>query len=84
MMVICFFLSQCEIKNILSRTIKEINIIPINLVRYTTFTRDKIKFIDSFRFLNASLENLVRNLNESGYNYPILNAFLKIIKINIY
>ena len=30
---------------------------------------DKLKFIDSFQFLNSSLDSLVKNLNKDGFKY---------------
>ena len=29
----------------------------------------KLKFIDSFQFLNSSLDSLVKNLNKDGFKY---------------
>ena len=30
---------------------------------------DKLKFIDSFQFLNSSLDSLVKNLNKDDFKY---------------
>lgn len=69
--------SHIILKNISSQTAKEIKIVPINMEKYSTFTIDCIKFIDSFRFLSTSLCNLVDNLNKNKYNFPIFNEFFK-------
>lgn len=54
---------------------KKIKVIPINNEKFTTFTIDNLKFLDSFNFLSTSLANLVDSLNISGYHFPILNEY---------
>ena len=36
-------------------------------MRFTN--NDKLKFIDSFQFLNSSLDSLVKNLNKDDFKY---------------
>ena len=46
----------------------KINVIPNGLEKYTSFTiYNKLGFIDSFLFLNSSLDNLVKNLNKDDF-----------------
>ena len=40
----------------------QIKCLPSNSQNYISFSIDKLRFIDSFQFLNSSLENLVENL----------------------
>lgn len=48
----------------------KIDLIPINKEKYISFTKSvsgstiKLKFIDSLRFMNSSLEKLAKNMNE--------------------
>jgi hypothetical protein len=52
---------------------KEINCIPNNTEKYISFSIDKLDFIDSLQFMNASLERLVSNLSKSGVDmFPTL------------
>ena len=40
------------------------------LKTYMSFTiNNKLSFIDSFQFLNSSLDNLVKNLNKDDFKY---------------
>ncbi|GFQ67694.1 c2H2-type domain-containing protein [Trichonephila clavata] len=54
---------------------KDINIIPANMEKFTMFTLDHLKFLDSYQFLDASLDALVHNLNISNHDFKIFNAF---------
>lgn len=65
------------LKHIPENYAKNIYIIPVNLEKFTMFTLDTIKFIDSFQFLDASLESLVQNLIKSGHEFKIFNRFYK-------
>ena len=48
----------------------KINIIPNGLEMYMSFSiYNKIHFIDSFQFLSASLDSLVKNLNKDDFKY---------------
>lgn len=67
--------SHLILKNISKNVAKEIKIIPVSMEKFTTFTLDKMEFIDSFNFLATSLSNLVQNLNYSKYDFPIFNTF---------
>lgn len=50
--------------------IKEVNILPDNLENYKSFSVGRLHFIDSVRFLNSSLAELISNLPEN--NMPLL------------
>lgn len=63
------------LKHIPENYVKNIYIIPVNLEKFTMFTLDSIKFLDSYQFLDASLECLVQNLIKSGHKFNIFNSF---------
>lgn len=55
---------------------KKLFCIPSTSESYISFGIGKLHFIDSLRFLPASLDTLVSNLAQEGPNkFPILNAF---------
>ena len=57
---------------------KEINCIPNNTEKYISFSIDKLDFIDSLQFMNASLERLVSNLSKNGADmFPILQRYVE-------
>ena len=46
------------------------NVIPNGLENYISFSLDnKVVFIDSFQFLNSSLESLIKSLAENEFNH---------------
>ena len=46
------------------------NVIPNGLEKYMSFTiNNKLTFIDSFQFLNSSLDSLVKNLGKDDFKY---------------
>jgi len=47
-------------------TADKISCIAENFEKYISFQLDKLVFLDSLRFMNASLDNLVKNLSKSG------------------
>ena len=48
----------------------EVNIILNGLEKYTSSTiNNKLNLIDSFQFLNSSLDSLVKNLAKDGFKY---------------
>jgi hypothetical protein len=59
-------------KNIFSKSlynyenIEEINILPDNEENYKFFTIGKLHFLDSFKFMSSSLDNLIRNLSDDN------------------
>ncbi|XP_023212539.1 uncharacterized protein LOC111615349, partial [Centruroides sculpturatus] len=67
--------SHLIFKNIPPKLFSRIQIIPVNSEKFTTFTLDHFKFIDSFQFLNSSLTTLTENLKNANYNFPIFNQF---------
>ena len=48
---------------------RRISVIPTNSERYLSIMVDNLKFIDSIQFMNASLSELVENLEEKGWEY---------------
>ena len=54
----------------LSKLNLKINVIPIRLEKYMSFTiNNTLSFIDSFQFLSSSLDSLVKNLNKNNFKY---------------
>ena len=49
----------------LAKLKKQINIIPINMQKYTTFSVGSLHFKDTYQFLPSSLDSLVQNLTSS-------------------
>lgn len=47
---------------------RRINCIPNNMQQYISFSLGSLSFIDSYQFLNASLENLVQNLPKEKFH----------------
>ena len=48
----------------------KISVKPNELKTYMSFTiNNKLSFIDSFQFLNSSLDSLVKNLNKDDFKY---------------
>lgn len=54
---------------------RKINIIPVNSEKYTTFSIDNLKFMDSYLFLPSKLSDLINQLKISKFNFPIFNSF---------
>ena len=44
-----------------------INIIPSNMEKYISFSINRLRFIDSFQFMNQSLKELVETLNDDDF-----------------
>ena len=65
------------LKKMSKKFAKNISIIPCTTEKFIMFTLDSIRFIDSFQFLNASLESLVENLNNSDHEFKIFNHFYR-------
>ncbi|GFT01554.1 c2H2-type domain-containing protein [Trichonephila clavipes] len=63
------------LKHLPKNIVKEVSVIPLNMEKLTMFTLDHLKFIDSFQFLDASLDALVRNLSISQHDFTIFEAF---------
>lgn len=55
---------------------KHVEIIPTTIEKFTMFSLDQIWFLDSYQFLDASLERLVQNLNNSNHDFKILTRSL--------
>ena len=47
----------------------KITVIPSNTEKFIGFQIDGIRYLDSFKFLTASLDNLVQNLHNDGLEY---------------
>lgn len=56
---------------------KEISIIPINLEKISMFTLDHLKILDSFQFLDGSLDTLIENLLISKHEFKIFDSFFR-------
>lgn len=56
---------------------KRIEIIPSTMEKFTMFSLDEIRFIDSYQFLEAPLDVLVQNLNASGHQFKIFERFFE-------
>lgn len=54
-----------------------IKIIPCSIEKLQIFTLDSLQFIDSFQFLDASLETLVEHLDNSGHDLKLFNHFYR-------
>ncbi|GFR16049.1 c2H2-type domain-containing protein [Trichonephila clavata] len=63
------------LKNLPPNFAKIVNIIPINMEKFTMFSLDALKFIDSFQFLDSSLDVLVNNLKTSDHEFKIFETF---------
>lgn len=72
--------SHLIFKKISNKFGKKIKVIPINTEKFTTFTIDNLKFIDSYNFLSSSLSKLVNNLKESNFDFPVFNEYFKNVK----
>ncbi|GBO03861.1 hypothetical protein AVEN_192279-1 [Araneus ventricosus] len=55
----------------------DISIIPINLEKISMFTLDHLKFLDSFQFLDSSLDTLIENLIVSNHEFKMFNNFFQ-------
>ena len=61
--------------------IKEIKVIPKSEEKYISFEFKNLKFVDSYSFLGASLDELVKNLrNDNNYDMSRFNNTLKYFK----
>ena len=49
--------------------IKEMNILPDNTEKYKAFTIGKLNFIDTARFMNSSLESLIKNVDDCDKHF---------------
>ena len=48
----------------------KVNVIPNELEKYMAFTiSNNLVFIDSMQFMNSSVDALVKNLSDNGFNY---------------
>lgn len=65
--------SHFILKEIPSNLFNNITIIPSTFEKFSSFTLDEVKFIDSYSFLNASLDALTRNLINDGHEFKIFN-----------
>ena len=55
----------------------KINVIPNGLEKYTIFTiNNKLSVIDSFQFLNSSLDSLVKNLSKMILSIGVKNLII--------
>ena len=62
----------------IGKTKKKINCIANNMEKYISFSLGCIDFIDSFQFMNASLEKLICNLSKEGQEkFPHMSTHFK-------
>ena len=63
---------------------KEINCIPNNTEKYISFSIEKLDFIDSLQFMNASIERLVSNLSKNGADmFAVLRKHTEAEKVQL-
>ena len=55
-------------------------IIPQTFEKYISFTLNDAKVLDSYQFMPDSLKNLVNNLNNSNYDFPITKQIFSSVK----
>ena len=60
------FDSNLILKELNQEYFKKCRVIPKSTEKFLSFSLNKIKFLDSFQFMSASLDNLVSNLRNSG------------------
>ena len=48
---------------------RKLTCIPNNMEKYISFSSGKLRFVDSYQFMNSSLESLVDNLAKDGLKY---------------
>ena len=63
--------SHFILANLTSKCFTKCTIIPQSIEKFISFSLDFIQVLDSFNFLNESLEKLVNNLRNSGGDFPI-------------
>ena len=51
---------------------RHVSCIATSSERYVSFSLGPLRFVDSFQFLNRSLDTLVTNLSTSGSQFPLL------------
>ena len=52
----------------------DISCIPSNMERYLSFTIDNLRFIDSLKFMNESLEKLCKNLRREDFVHTVRHS----------
>lgn len=65
--------SHLILKNLPREYATKVQIVPSNMQNFISFSLDHVRFLDSFQFLDASLDTLVQNL--AGRNFQILESF---------
>ena len=68
----------------IDKFVVKINVIPNGLEKYMAFTINKnLVFIDSMKFMNSSLDPLIKNLSDNDFEYlskEYGGEFLKLVK----
>lgn len=59
--------AQFDVKG--RRSYNNVKIIALNMERYVSFQIERLRFIDSYQFLSASLEKLVGNLTRDAFHH---------------
>ena len=65
--------SHFIISNIDNKLFKKCEIIPKNSQQMLSFSLDNIQFLDSYQFTKESLFQMVKNLNDSKFEFPIMS-----------
>lgn len=69
--------SHLILKNLPQKYARYVEIIPNNMEKFSMFTLNEMKFLDSYLFLDASLDNLIQNLIKSNHDFPLFNSFFE-------
>ena len=72
--------SHLILQKISSNFANRVKVIAVNSEKCTTFNIDNLRFLDSFLFLPSKLSDLVQNLKDSNYAFPIFNSFFSSVK----
>ena len=67
--------SHFILKKMSKKFAENIQLIPCTVEKFMMFTLDSLRFIDSFQFLDTSLETLVANLSSSEHDFKIFDKF---------
>lgn len=69
--------SHLILKYLPQKYARHVEIIPSNIEKFSMFTLNHMKFLDSYLFLGSSLDKLTQNLLNSEHDFPIFNSFFQ-------
>lgn len=69
--------SHFIIANLNKSVFKKCEIIPKNSEQMLSFNLDNIQFLDSYQFTNESLAQMVKNLTNSNFEFPIMSKVFR-------